>query len=649
MANDKMSPETIAIIDRLKAEGDLIRNSGTNSLKSVKMEFAKFENVFSAISSNVAAQTDMMRTQLGIAADAQELARTKAQFDELKSAEAPEKNDNSEAREGKPLKEVGEELGDKISSALSMKNLAIGAAGLFVGYNLIKGAIDEATDGSFTKMEESMGKVVWEDLPEAFNNAKDMLGEIDWTGAKTAINAMSTAINAINWTNFTSAINTMSDTVTTFTTWLGETGVGDIVGAVIAGGLVSAGAKGAVMGVLGNTKAGTAGGLLSKFRGIGPALAVAAAGLAIAYGDDLAEWIAGQAGVDNPETNQTVQNMGTVFQIGGVAMSIGAMFGPPGLLVAAAATAAVGLGVLIHGWIKNTKAESEKKFAADVEAAQLAIINAADATNLTDDELQKVVTAVREARRRQQLALSDAAIADAEKVEAEMAAVLAEQNVGDGSDGITREQLMRLYKGSLAGNADDISELKTWAMGRAASRGAIRRWWTDQTDEEYAADLIRDLSRGIGPDLNTAYGAGNDEELKQFMEDQEAWESVGEAIANGLLNPTNYRAGDHHPPLINRVPQLPMQDGRLIIYDEFGNPHLLNNAEQNGALGALLRDGTVSGSPIIYNNISPVDGRQSFVITEGDKQVAMTNIGGGGGSGGGVMREIGLTNGLASA
>ena len=252
-----MSPETIAIIDRLKAEGDLIRNSGTNSLKSVKMEFAKFENVFSAISSNVAAQTDMMRTQLGIAADAQELARTKAQFDELKSAEAPEKNDNSEAREGKPLKEVGEELGDKISSALSMKNLAIGAAGLFVGYNLIKGAIDEATDGSFTKMEESMGKVVWEDLPEAFNNAKDMLGEIDWTGAKTAINAMSTAINAINWTNFTSAINTMSDTVTTFTTWLGETGVGDIVGAVIAGGLVSAGAKGAVMGVLGRTKAGT--------------------------------------------------------------------------------------------------------------------------------------------------------------------------------------------------------------------------------------------------------------------------------------------------------------------------------------------------------------------------------------------------------
>jgi hypothetical protein len=640
----EMSAETKAIIDRLKAEGDLVRNSGTNSLKSVKMEFAKFENVFGAISSNIAAQTDMMRTQLGIAADAQELARTKAQFDELQAKEAPEKNDNTANQDVKPLKDVGEELGNKISSALSMKNLAIGAAGLFVGYNLIKGAIDEATGGGFTNMEKAMGRVVWEDFPEAFNNAKQYLGEIDWTAAKTAINAMSTAINAINWTNFTSAINTMSSTVTTFTTWLNDTGVGDIVTAVIAGGLVSAGARGAVMGVLGSATPN--GGLLKKFKGIGPSLAIAAAGLAIAYGDELAEWIAGQMGVDNPEMNETVQNMGTVLKIGGVAMSIGMMFGPPGILVAAAVTAAAGLGVLIHGWIKNTKAESARQFEKDVEEARDALLNAADPDNLDEDALEKVAIAAAEARRRQQLALSDAAIADAEAVEAEMAAVLAQQDVGDGSGGITREQLMRLYQGSLAGNQDDINELQKWALGRAAARGSIRRWWTDQTDEEYAADMIRDLASSIGPNFNTAYGANNAEELQQFMNDQEAWESVGESIANGLLN--RPRAGDHHPPLAQPMSFNPTymkseENGRLIIYDEFGNPHFLTNAEQNGALGALLRDGTTSGS-VSINYITPVSAPQSFNITEGNKSVAMTKIGSGGGFGGSVMREIGLTH-----
>ena len=641
----EMSAETKAIIDRLKAEGDLIRNSGTNSLKSVKMEFAKFENVFGAISSNIAAQTDMMRTQLGIAADAQELARTKAQFDELQAKEAPEKNDNTANQDVKPLKDVGEELGNKISSALSMKNLAIGAAGLFVGYNLIKGAIDEATGGGFTNMEKAMGRVVWEDFPEAFNNAKQYLGEIDWTAAKTAINAMSTAINAINWTNFTSAINTMSSTVTTFTTWLNDTGVGDIVTAVIAGGLVSAGAKGAVMGVLGSATPN--GGLLRKFKGIGPSLAIAAAGLAIAYGDELAEWIAGQLGVDNPETNETVQNMGTVLKIGGVAMSIGMMFGPPGILVAAAVTAAAGLGVLIHGWIQNTKAESARKFEQDVEEARDKLLNAADPDNLDEDALESVARAASEARRRQQLALSDAAIADAEAVEAEMRAVLAEQNVGDGSEGISGDQLRRLARGALAGNQDDINELQTWAMGVAANRGRASRWWNDQTDKEYAADEIRNLFSGLGPE-NAGSGFNTDPEvINEWARNMEAWETVGESIANGLLNRPG--AGDHHPPLpfqpmsFNPTYMKSEENGRLIIYDEFGNPHFLTNAEQNGALGALLRDGTTSGS-VIINNITPISAPQSFTITEGNKSVAMTKIGGGGGFGAGsLMREIGLT------
>ena len=50
-----LSPETEAIIKRLKAEGDLIRNTGTNSIKSVNVNLAKFQDVFQSMNENIQA------------------------------------------------------------------------------------------------------------------------------------------------------------------------------------------------------------------------------------------------------------------------------------------------------------------------------------------------------------------------------------------------------------------------------------------------------------------------------------------------------------------------------------------------------------------------------------------------------------------
>jgi S-adenosylmethionine:tRNA-ribosyltransferase-isomerase (queuine synthetase) len=63
-----LSEDTQAIIDRLKAEGDLIRNSGTNSMRAVNIKLDRFEGLFKSINENVVSQTDMMRQQMGIAA-----------------------------------------------------------------------------------------------------------------------------------------------------------------------------------------------------------------------------------------------------------------------------------------------------------------------------------------------------------------------------------------------------------------------------------------------------------------------------------------------------------------------------------------------------------------------------------------------------
>ena len=45
----KLSPETEAIIDRLKREGQLTRNSEGNSIKSIKINLEKFADAFTAI------------------------------------------------------------------------------------------------------------------------------------------------------------------------------------------------------------------------------------------------------------------------------------------------------------------------------------------------------------------------------------------------------------------------------------------------------------------------------------------------------------------------------------------------------------------------------------------------------------------------
>lgn len=37
-----LSPETEAIVARLKSEGDLVRNSGTNSIKAITINLDKF-------------------------------------------------------------------------------------------------------------------------------------------------------------------------------------------------------------------------------------------------------------------------------------------------------------------------------------------------------------------------------------------------------------------------------------------------------------------------------------------------------------------------------------------------------------------------------------------------------------------------------
>lgn len=185
-----ISEETKAIIERLKAEGDLIRNTGTNSLKSMNIKLEKFDGLFTSINNNIQMQTEMLQAQLGIAQDAIEKQRSSEQFDEIAAVEKQTKSDNTEkaANDAAAQKETDKKIdniAEAISSGFSLKNFAMGAAGLFVGYNLLKGFVDEKTNGGWTAFESNLGNMAkglggidFSTLPQTFSNLQASLDGI---------------------------------------------------------------------------------------------------------------------------------------------------------------------------------------------------------------------------------------------------------------------------------------------------------------------------------------------------------------------------------------------------------------------------------------------------------------------------------------
>ena len=201
----ELSAETQAIIQRLKDEGNLIRNSGTNSIRSVKIEMAKFQDVFNTISANVIEQTSILRQQAGFAAEALEAQRTKEQFDEIQK-ETEERNTFSEP-DSRETDEKIDKIGDSIANAFSLKNLALAGAGIFFGYNLLKGFIDQQYNGAWSEMEDGIS-ALGPKLREFANFDIDGIRE-QFNQLVTDIGSMSTSLANIS-TSLGSIIDTFN-------------------------------------------------------------------------------------------------------------------------------------------------------------------------------------------------------------------------------------------------------------------------------------------------------------------------------------------------------------------------------------------------------------------------------------------------------
>ena len=166
----EISLETEAILNRLKREGDLTRNSGKNSIKQVNINLDKLHTTFKAINTAMANNTATIKqvsdAEMKIQQEAAERARRQgeleevAQSDALKAAELRAKADALRAKQ--ELKEArGPGLFQKMNenkfSLLKTFGLLAGTG--FVVGNLVKGVLDSASPGWDKKFTTSLSNL----------------------------------------------------------------------------------------------------------------------------------------------------------------------------------------------------------------------------------------------------------------------------------------------------------------------------------------------------------------------------------------------------------------------------------------------------------------------------------------------------------
>jgi hypothetical protein len=173
----EISLETEAILNRLKNEGDLIRNSGKNSIKQVNINLDKLHTTFKAINAAMLNNTAVIKQasdiENKIRKEEAERARRQGEIDELtqkdkaKAAELRAKADALRAKqELKDAKGPGLFAKFKESDTKKLlKNAAIIGSIGFVAGNIALGVLDKKfeDEGGFVKAMETRGNQFLDD------------------------------------------------------------------------------------------------------------------------------------------------------------------------------------------------------------------------------------------------------------------------------------------------------------------------------------------------------------------------------------------------------------------------------------------------------------------------------------------------------
>ena len=161
-----ISEDTKAIISQLQTEGELIRNTGANSLREVNVRLDKFSDAFVSIAANIAGNNQMLQNSQKALKEQAEYERQQRDFDDLKrdkEVKVKEKGDLGIQEGLKDLK--GALAGFSMTGLLGGIGKAIGIGlGAAAAGNLLKGFVDERYDGAFTNLQNSITGIDFESI-----------------------------------------------------------------------------------------------------------------------------------------------------------------------------------------------------------------------------------------------------------------------------------------------------------------------------------------------------------------------------------------------------------------------------------------------------------------------------------------------------
>ena len=168
-----ISEDTKAIISQLQEQGELVRNSGANSLREVNVRLDKFNDAFVSIAANIAGNNQMLSNSQKALREQAEYDRQQRDFDDLKRDKEVKVKEKSDLGIAEGFKDMKKSLsGFSMSGISSSIGKAIGVGmGAFIGGNLLKGFIDERYDGAFTALQTSFSEL---DLSSLSKSLKDI-------------------------------------------------------------------------------------------------------------------------------------------------------------------------------------------------------------------------------------------------------------------------------------------------------------------------------------------------------------------------------------------------------------------------------------------------------------------------------------------
>jgi len=634
----ELSADTLAILDELDRQGKLLRSDGrAHSIKSVKIEMKKFQGVFEDIAVNIQAQTDMMRKTLNI--EESRLATQKKQEElaeiQRKKAEEESKPEAAEtANDRRPdgpglFKILGNALGS--IGGLAIKGaIGVGAAALM--WQFAKGFIDEregagTADGYMDSVVTFIGDMtdklataptVFENLITAAENVATEAGEIV------------TAFEGVNWTSLGNAFKTAGEKM--------EPAVDSIIDFFqnpltyilpsIASGVMTA--------MIGRNVGAAAMGRSVQGAPISPGRALVtgvtgavALGLSL-YGDRVKEWMQNQTWSDNEIAGYRLGDAAS--EAVGVATTtaqfatIGAMFGPTGIIAGALIGLTVSLGSILGRWIQSRKDAATADFNEDVNKLNQ-ILEEVEDGNFTDDQLAEIGRIRQEAIRRTQLGIADTLVEQAQAT-----ADAADEAIGsvrmDPSQGVNALQIQETIDKILAGDQAAVEELVNFAEGR--ERETADNLLRFSSKEDFIRDMILNFGNRI---------MSRDGDMQGNVDDYTRWM---DEIAPGILQQYGYRFGT--PGFVNFgrgtratlhgmeavVPRNTLA-GRMLdanFDDNFNRLERVANAGAGGA-GHLIINAPTTLAP----NVNNVGGHTSL---------STHNVVGGGGGGGGRGNPYGL-------